>query len=555
MASSNPITKLNREDWKKQKELEEARKAGTAPAEVDEEGKDINPHIPQYIREAPWYVSTGRPTLKHQRVPGEMIKTYAGMKDWYTRGMKAGPAVAKFRKGACENCGALTHKKKDCMERPRKIGARYTGSDIARDEVIQPDIDLDFAGKRDRWNGYDPEEYQQIVNEHAQMELAKKQLKSDQLKQEFTETVDEEDAETEKKNDSDLEEDEDKYAHEEAMPGTKFDTKQRMTVRNLRIREDTAKYLYNLDVNGPYYDPKTRSMRENPFKEMGLSATEVKYAGDNFVRNSGDTVRMAQAQVFAWDAYDRGTSVHLQAEPTKLELLQKNFSVKKDKFKNELQDSILSKYGGEEHLDAPPKELLMAQTENYVEYSRFGDIIKGEEKVIAKSKYEEDVYINNHTSIWGSYWESGSWGYVCCYSLVKNSYCVGKDGAGEAKVSVVDLLTSNPFTNDKEPDTSRPLIEQHQEKRKEKKKMKKKRKDKDKEESESREDRLARALKAEEERIKEVDGMLAVDERKRKYNSLKEMQSMQAPTEEEIEAFQIKRKRPDDPMAQFLTNN
>lgn len=30
-------------------------------------------------------------------------------------------------------------------------------------------------------------------------------------------------------------------------------------------REDTAKYLYNLDPNGPYYDPKSRSMRENPF--------------------------------------------------------------------------------------------------------------------------------------------------------------------------------------------------------------------------------------------------------------------------------------------------
>ena len=24
-------------------------------------------------------------------------------------------------------------------------------------------------------------------------------------------------------------------------------------------------YLYNLDVNSAYYDPKTRSMRENPF--------------------------------------------------------------------------------------------------------------------------------------------------------------------------------------------------------------------------------------------------------------------------------------------------
>ena len=41
--------------------------------------------------------------------------------------------------------------------------------------------------------------------------------------------------------DLDDEDDEDKYAEEMDMPGQKFETKQRITVRNLRIREDTAK--------------------------------------------------------------------------------------------------------------------------------------------------------------------------------------------------------------------------------------------------------------------------------------------------------------------------
>jgi len=42
------------------------------------------------------------------------------------------------------------------------------------------------------------------------------------------------------------EDDEDKYADDMAMPGQKFETKQRITVRNLRIREDTAKVCQSL---------------------------------------------------------------------------------------------------------------------------------------------------------------------------------------------------------------------------------------------------------------------------------------------------------------------
>lgn len=56
-------------------------------------------------------------------------------------------------------------------------------------------------------------------------------------------------------------------------------------VRNLRIREDTAKYLYNLNENAPYYDPKSRSMRENPLAGVkGKEQQAAKFSGENFVR-------------------------------------------------------------------------------------------------------------------------------------------------------------------------------------------------------------------------------------------------------------------------------
>lgn len=54
------------------------------------------------------------------------------------------------------------------------------------------------------------------------------------------------------------------------------------------------------------------------------------------------------------------------------------------------KESILAKYGGEQYLDKAPKEIMDGQTENYVEYSRTGQIVKGKERAKARSKYPED---------------------------------------------------------------------------------------------------------------------------------------------------------------------
>ncbi|XP_039860185.1 pre-mRNA-splicing factor SLU7-like [Simochromis diagramma] len=487
MSGRGKTEKMTREDWRKKKELEEQRKLGNAPAEVDEEGKDINPHIPQYISSVPWYIDPSkRPTLKHQRPQSKNEKQYSAI-------------------------GELT---------------------------------MDYDGKRDRWNGYDPEEHQCIVEEYAKVDLAKRTLKAQKLQDELASgKLDQ----TEREHDS-KDEDEDKYADDIDMPGQNFDSKRRITVRNLRIREDTAKYLRNLDPNSAYYDPKTRAMRENPYSNTGKNPDEVGYAGDNFVRYSGATISMAQTQLFTWEVYEKGSEVHLQADPTKLELLHRSFKVKKEDFKEEQRESILEKYGGQEHLDAPPRELLLAQTEDYVEYSRHGAVLKGLEKAVARSKYEEDVLINNHICIWGSYWKDGFWGYKCCHSMVKQSYCTGSAGIG------INNSECTPFeeaiTEPQEEEQPKTLLEMHQDKMKEKKKNKKRDTDSsDSEDEEKKKEKLKKALEAEDKRVKQVEMLMQLDERKRPYNSLFEVK---APTEEEMEAFRMKRSRPDDPMASFL---
>lgn len=84
----------------------------------------------------------------------------------------------------------------------------------------------------------------------------------------------------------------------------------------------------------------------------------------------------------------------------------------------------MAKYGSAA-APVPEDVKALAASERYVEYDRTGRVVKGVE-VKAKSRYEEDVLINNHTCVWGSWWRDGQWGFACCHSTVKNSYCTGK---------------------------------------------------------------------------------------------------------------------------------
>lgn len=157
------------------------------------------------------------------------------------------------------------------------------------------------------------------------------------------------------------------------------------------------------------------------------------------------------------------------------------------------------------------------QQVNYVEYSKTGQIIKGAEREIIRSKYEEDALLNNHTSIWGSFWDNSRWGYKCCHSFVKNSFCTGAPGKF-VRVSTSNIIVPRPgISSDRQP---------------------KRKRDKD-----SKEKRIAKAMKQFDE-----DQKQETDERKRGYNSMYETR---APTEEEMEAYYRKRSRPNDPMAAF----
>ena len=380
---------------------------------------DRNEYIPSFISKKPFYIDDATASqddyLEHQRLQNEKNSDPIASSKWYERGKKAAPAATKYRKGACENCGAMTHKAKDCLERTRKHGARWTGKNIQADERIQ-EVKLGWDAKRDRWNGYDPSEYQGVIDQFNAMEELKKEAAAKGGEQE-----DGSDDAAQYGNDTDLEK------------------QQPTATKQLRLREDTAKYLLNLDLDSAKYDPKTRTMTdEDP---AGLEAE------DGFERASGDAAEFEKAQRYAWEGQERGekNALHLQANPTAGEYTRKKEEKEVKERKEAQRKALLEKYGGHEHLQKDPlKQASVTENERFVEYDHKGRLKNQAEKK-EKSMYKEDVFLNNHTSVWGSWWKDFKWGYACCHSTLKSSYCVGEEGkAANEELAALALPLQTP---------------------------------------------------------------------------------------------------------------
>ena len=159
--------------------------------------------------------------------------------------------------------------------------------------------------------------------------------------------------------------------------------------------------------------------------------------------------------------------------------------------------------------------------------------------------------INGHTSVWGSFFHKGAfrWGYTDDHSLLKNSYCTGLNGriandeanelkfgtgvAGSAALAQArEMLKAIPQADKGKGLVSTRLTNS------------KMYGEADQFASFDKEKLKAAMLQEEEHSTKR-------DENKRKYNSLGSEVDV---TEEQMEAYRLKKGRSDDPMAKLGTD-
>ena len=98
----------------------------------------------------PWYVGKGTDSsLRHHKMPEKQKNVQEGQRNYFLKSNKP----KRWRPGCCSNCGAPGHNSRECVEPPRKIGAKYTDANLQRGQRVQKNEHLTFETKHDRWTG------------------------------------------------------------------------------------------------------------------------------------------------------------------------------------------------------------------------------------------------------------------------------------------------------------------------------------------------------------------------------------------------------------------
>lgn len=176
------------------------------------------------------------------------------------------------------------------------------------------------------------------------------------------------------------------------------------------------------------------------------------------------------------------------------------------------------------------------------------------------------VYINNHTHVWGSWYDpsTSSWGYACCHSTIHVSYCTGQSGIeAAASSSAKNLLVSSSQPAEVDPQSvetvEEPLKNAEERRRAAKNAFSKERVGEG--EVQLDKERLAQALKKEKKRkARDDDGRSGKRARGDESYEVTEEQLGKNPPHRTvvrvlnfvIEAYRMTRNRMEDPMANYL---
>lgn len=261
-----------------------------------------NPHLPRYIKLKPWYygkngdakgTNDDKDYLEHHRQSkaGQNIidiennnqaKLGTGISDDYiTYGQEAkevGTGKVRLDGIKCSNCGMIGHKKRDCLERPKKQHNNGYTNDRSKKEIpnvpeghenkeikIRDDTKMNYDAKQDRWFGYTGEEYEETISKWVQ-EKAKSE--KDQDKEDIIQEYDM-DEKIELYKLGLLEE----YQISMAKLNDEIQRERQIGKSSVRLREDKALYLNDINSDELKYDPKSRLYKS---EEMGTVNEKTK---------------------------------------------------------------------------------------------------------------------------------------------------------------------------------------------------------------------------------------------------------------------------------------